>query len=226
MTRTPYSTPPLTAWLLAGLAALIVCTASAAPVPQDDSGKVKKEKGKTDPAGVSLEAKLVTKRDTYTLDLGGKTSDEFRKDLKAADKTHKYPDSPKVDLALELKNTGDKEIQIQTGGTPNVLTLQLKGKGAESVTYKGRMMPRIYILPKNVTLAPGKSVTIPIKSLNYGQRNLTNGAYWTQPGKYTLTATYVTGVNPAPKGTAADNRGFGRVTVNSAPLTMKVTDKK
>src|SRR5579871_6725889 len=78
----------------------------------DDSGAAEKPKGKTDPAGVALEAKLAAKKKTYTLDLGGKTSDEFQKELKTAKKTGRYPQPPVVDLVLEVKNTGKQDVHV------------------------------------------------------------------------------------------------------------------
>src|SRR5437764_484487 len=72
--------------------------------------------GKSEPAGVPVEAKLVAKKATYTVDLGGKTAEEFRQGLKDAEKTGRYPPAPPVDLVLELRNTGDKEVQVWTSG--------------------------------------------------------------------------------------------------------------
>jgi len=73
-------------------------------------------KGKSDPAGVPVQAKLIAKKSTYPLNLGGMSAAEFRETIKAAEKNGKYPQPPAVDLVLELKNTSDKEVQVWIGG--------------------------------------------------------------------------------------------------------------
>src|SRR5206468_658033 len=50
-----------------------------------------KAQGKTDPPGAPLELKLVAKKDTYTLDLGGKTPEEVRKVVKELRLTTRFP---------------------------------------------------------------------------------------------------------------------------------------
>jgi RNA polymerase sigma factor (sigma-70 family) len=180
-------------------------------------------KGKTVPPGVPLQAKLVAKKATYTLDLGGKTPEEFRKLLKDS-----YPPAPAVDLELEFRNTGDKAITFLVGGfNPDVpLLLQLDGPGAVNKIIRAVQVDSPSIPPKQVTLAPGKTHTIPIKSLitAYLDREGT-ASYWTEVGEYTLTATYKTAVSPVPAG-VKDSGGFGPVTVVSAPVRLKVVEKK
>ena len=90
-------------------------------------------KGHTDPKGVSLELRLVAKQAKYKLDLGGKSSKEFTKQLAEAKKTGRYPEPPGVDLTLELRNTGTKDLQIHVQGDQNSIGLVLKGPGAVSV---------------------------------------------------------------------------------------------
>src|SRR5262249_5508408 len=87
-----------------------------------------------------------------------------------------FPAAPTVDLKLVLKNTTDKDVTVWIGGTPTTLNLKLEGKGAESVEAT-RIFPRIFLLPKEVTVAPGKTTTIPIKSLQYGIRGVQYRAY-------------------------------------------------
>ena len=181
--------------------------------------------GKSDPPGVSVEAKLVAKTTTYPLDLGGKTAAEFRQEIKDAEKSGRYPAAPAVDLVLELRNTGDKEIQVWTRGDPVRLMLDLKGPAALNEALKGIAFTTIFMMPKAQTLAPGKSVTIPIKGFNYGRRGAANRSYWLEPGEYSLTATYYTAVAPAPKGSAEAMNGFGKVALTTAPLKLKVEAK-
>src|SRR5262249_7635516 len=144
-------------------------------------------------------AKLVAKTTTYKLDLGGMTADEYKKAIKDGEKSGKTPASPKVEMSLELTNTSDKEVKIWIGGDPTQVSLDLKGPGAVSV-MPPRFFRREFRAPKAVTLGPGKSETIPINSLSYGFRGASADAYWTEPGEYTLTASYVTAISPAPKG--------------------------
>src|SRR5262249_33650086 len=102
---------------------------------------------------VPIEATLKAVTDSYTLDLGGKTADDFRKALEAAEKTGDYPEAPKVDLVLELKNTSDKEVKVKVGGTTTVLELGLNGPAAVTVQMKRRVTPKIVVAPKEVVLA-------------------------------------------------------------------------
>jgi hypothetical protein len=204
--------------ILWGLA--VILPAALAPAPEKT-----KEKPKSDPPGAVVEARLVAKKDSYTLELGGKTAEEFRTQLKDAETTGAYPPAPKLELMLEFTNTSDKEVQIQVGGTRNVLTLDLKGTGAETVVMKNRATPKFILLSKTLTLAPGKSESVPINSLAFGMRNLTHAAYWTAPGEYTLSASYQTALAPAPNGARDMGNGFGAVTLTTAPITIKVEAK-
>jgi hypothetical protein len=177
-------------------------------------------KGKTDPPGVPLAAALASKPASYTLDLGGKTADEIRKQISASD----YPAPPTVDLNLELRNTGDKDVLVRMGGTTTTIDLDLQGPAAVSVALKGRITNHLAVAPKTITLAPGRSQTIPINSLTFGFKD-SHAAYWLAPGKYTLTASYKTTVSPAPAKSVTADEGFGVVTIVSAPLTITVEGK-
>ena len=75
-------------------------------------------------------------------------------------------------------------------------------------------------------LAAGKSHTIPISALSYGARGMGNYAYWTEPGEYTLTATFNTALKPAPKGSKEAEGGFGEVAVpNQSGHVYLVTNR-
>jgi hypothetical protein len=189
-----------------------LCFLAGDPKPAD--------KGKTDLPGVPLAALLTSKPASYALDLGGKTADEIRKQIDAGD----YPAPPVVDLSLELRNTGDKDVLIRMGGTTTILDLDLQGPAAVTVAFKGRITNHLAIAPKTIILAPGKSQTVPINSLSFGFKG-SHAAYWLAPGKYTLTASYKTTVSPAPAKAVAADEGFGAVTIISAPLTITVEGK-
>jgi hypothetical protein len=103
--------------------------------------------------------------------------------------------------------------------------LDLKGKDAVNEALKGIAFTLEFRVPKSTTLAPGKSVEIPIKTLSYGMRGASHRSYWIEPGEYTLTATYQTAVSPAPKGSADAENGFGKVALTTAPIKLKVEGK-
>jgi hypothetical protein len=181
-----------------------------------------KEQSQTDPPGALLEARLVVKKDQYTLDLGGKTADDYKRLLKPFPPP---PPAPKVDLVLELRNTGDKEIRIWVGN----LELELKGPGAVTVIPQAIAKPSDQGFPpkpQEVKLEPGKSHTIPITSLDNGNVYKPQRAYWTEPGEYTLTVRYQTAASPAPKGAKEIRDGFGGVVLISAPVKLKVDKPK
>jgi hypothetical protein len=193
--------------------ALPLLAATALPAPAQEKA-----------ARAPIEGRLVATKDTYTLDLGGLSADDFRKRLQDSVARGPGITPPKVELSLELVNTSDKDLEVQVEGTRNVLTLDLKGPGAESVKFK-RLQPRFIKASRIVKLAPGKSVKVPITSLAYGLRGLTDAAYWTAPGDYMIRASYQTAIRPAPTGTRDIGSGFGGVTVSTAPVKLKVEAK-
>jgi hypothetical protein len=186
------------------------------------AGEEKPGKAKSTPPGAPVEARLIANKNSYTLDRGGLSAEEYRKQVRNGATGGPGLPAPKVDLTLELVNTSDKEVEIRVGGTVNVIKLDLKGPGAEVIEFKGRLQPRFRINPKTVTLAPGKSVTVPISTLGFGLRGLTHAAYWTAPGSYTLTASYETTLKPAPAQAGEAGNGFGTVTLTSAPVKIQV----
>lgn len=180
--------------------------------------------GVGDKTKLPVTATLVAKKASYTLDLGGMTPEAYKKSIEDAVQAGKLPPAPPmVELALELKNTSDKEVQVWISGTPVQVDLELKGPGALSV--KPRVFfPSIFINPKPVTLAPGKTHSIPVTSLKSGFRGGSIYSYWTSSGEYTLAAAYKTGITPAPEGSKERN-GFGMVTLKATPIKLKVEAK-
>jgi hypothetical protein len=129
-----------------------------------------------------------------------------------------------VDLVIEIKNTTDKDVQFWVSGDPVHVNLQLKGPGA--VTVKPPIaFTREFRLPRPMTLKAGKSHSIPVAQLRYGHRGASEYAYWTEPGEYTLTATFNTGISPAPANVKPQADGFGRVILTSEPIKIKVEGK-
>jgi hypothetical protein len=214
--------------------------ARLAPVPQDkdkaaqdkDKADKKPDTGSTEPAGVALTARLVGAKESYTLDLGGMTAEEFRKsigDAKAGPSRPgtRFPASPQVDLKLELTNTGKEEVKVQVRGNANKLTLDLKGPGAFYAPVVIQNFIPVRRPPEVLTVAPGKTVTITdMQTLGFPKPGTGSQAYWTAPGEYTLTVDYILGVSPAPAGAQDVGEGFGQVTVHTAPITLKVVEGK
>jgi hypothetical protein len=219
--------------LVAAAVALAVpaCTPEQAPQPKPEARPM------ADPPGAPLEATLVPKKATYTLDLGGKTPEQYRDAAKAK------PPVVDVKLALELKNTGDREITIwvaddygkeerQNGGDYVTLRLDLQGPGAVSALVQQQHTRPLTPPPRTRALAPGQGYTLPITTLNYGTHGVaTFQAYracWTRPGDYTLTATFQTAVSPAPPGSKEAKWAHfegGLVTLTSAPVKLQVVEK-
>jgi hypothetical protein len=102
---------------------------------------------------------------------------------------------------------------------------EVKGPGAIIVDTQ-RAFTREFRAPKAVVIAPGKSHTIELKELKYGFRGVSHQAYLTEAGEYTITADYVTAVSPAPKNAKDAGDGYGAVSLTSAPVMLKVEEKK
>ena len=193
---------------------------AASPLVRADD---KKDEPKS--ADLPVKATLVAKKASYPLDLGGKSGEEFRQLLKEGEKTGQFPAPPKVDLVLELKNTSDKDVQLWISGDPVTRNLDLAGKGAVSVTAR-KAFTREFRVPKPITLAAGKAHEIPITNLTFGFRGVAQQAYWTEPGEYTLTASFQTAISPAPKGTKDNGQGFGMCSIKSEPVKITVEAPK
>src|SRR5262249_45105316 len=136
--------------------------------------------------------------------------------------------TPRVEVTLELRNTGDKEIKVLVGGDGSEVMLDLQGPGAVRVR-PNTFSTTEYRASDVVALAPGKSHVLTVSNLSFGHRGTSDLAYWTRPGDYTLTATYHTAVSPRPKGAREAPSflpDFGHVAATSAPIKLKVVDKK
>jgi hypothetical protein len=194
-------------WSLSAVSALLVIAATA----RADDEK---------PAG-PIALTVVAKTDKYKFDGGGKTADEYKKELEATAKAlaggerPALPEPPAVDLALRLTNTSKEDITVYVGGTVNVYTLELSG-GAGVVTMKNTgPMPAFRVLPQAVTLGPGKSHEIPVASLSDGLRGRGRFVFWSGPGEYKLSAKYL----------LSDAAGGKGVELTSGPTKITVTDK-
>jgi hypothetical protein len=67
-----------------------------------------------------------------------------------------------------------------------------------------------------VAIEPGKTMTIPVKRLLHGFRGVSSASYWTEPGDYTLRASYKTAVE------GLDLKPGQNVVITSPPVKIKV----
>jgi RNA polymerase sigma factor (sigma-70 family) len=191
-----------------------------------------RERGTSVPAGAPLRARLRARKDTYTLDLGGRTPEEFRR-LFRPPSSWPPPPPPGVDLVLELSNTGDEPIQLcSPAGDGVAIGFILKGPGVFH-SLLGRNPTRERFSPNRdvVTLAPHEKKTFPIERLLGGSPMpgaYQSGTYWTRAGDYTLMARFATQVNPAPlRGKSPPSAdGFGRVWLTTPPIKLTVVEQK
>lgn len=157
-----------------------------------------------------LVATLIANKDTYTLD-PAQSGQAFRDKLEAARKANRPAPGmpPKVDLTLRITNNTDAPITLRIGGDESRVVLKLEGPGA--VTIPNLIaMTMDFRMGTPVTLEPGKSHDIAITSLAFGMRGVSEYAFWTEPGDYTLAATLV----------AAE--GEGQRAAASEPIKIKV----
>lgn len=140
---------------------------------------------------------VVSKKDKYVFDGGGKAPADYKNELEEAAKLLKEgvekvraPKPLEVDLALVLKNTSKGDVTVYIGGDTNVYTFELTG-GAGAVAMGNPVaFTADFRLPKAVTIAAGKTHEIPVKVFADGNRGLSRLVFWTGPGEYKLTAKY------------------------------------
>jgi hypothetical protein len=141
-------------------------------------------------APITLEAKLILGKDNYTI-TPEQTGDGFRQRIRAGARGGTMPAPPDVDMTLELKNTGTAPVVFAIDSDASSVGLALAGPGA--VTADSNLaMTMEFRLGRPMSVAPGQTYTIPIKSLRFGVRGISKMAYWTEPGEYTLTASFTT----------------------------------
>jgi hypothetical protein len=196
----------------------LFCTIAALLVAAN-FGAAEEPKAKADAGPLKL--KLVSKKDAYTFEAFDKTPAEFKKLLEetaAAIKKQKpvtAPPPPVVDLALQIHNTGKKDVTIQVEGDANSFTLDLKGPGSFTLTPLLGFTAD-FRLGKSITIEPGKSYEFSIKKLADGFRGSSRYVYWTEPGDYTITASYQ----------MSDADGGKGPLLKAEPLKIKVEAKK
>jgi len=248
----------LQSWIVLGAGvALSLGLAYPMPIlPVSEAQARNNKDARKEEAREPIEARLVLKKDKYVLDMGGKTADDYKKAVKAGtDQNPPQLSAPQVEMELELRNTSEKEVKLAVGGTRTFLGFDLEGPGA--LTYKSdhphlRWSHFALVAPQVVAIAPGKTHTLPIKSLSSlevlipGGRALIHGgeqAFWTAAGEYTLTVRFHTATNPAPRQQVKDGdpfdgddpmpgggvrilgEGFGRAILTTRPVKFQVVEK-
>jgi hypothetical protein len=159
---------------------------------------------------------------TYPLDLGSKSPDVFRQELKA-DRVTRLPPPPLVNLVLQVRNDSGRDILFRLGGPGSQLKLDLRGPGVVSVPA-GDATFRPLSEPQTFTLAPGRSAEVPVNRLASRSGGEVRYLYWTEPGVYTLTVRVRAAVSAATRG-GRPTSGYTPVWLSSRPVTIEVTAK-
>jgi hypothetical protein len=113
--------------------------------------------------------------------------------------------TPDVELALRLRNTGGRPLRVWVEGPQADLSLEVSGPGTFSRPVAEEPAPH----PRAVTLAPDESYTHRV-ALPTGRLGS-----WTRPGDYAVRARLTTTAT-------APGMGPRRITVHSEPLTIHV----
>ncbi len=188
--------------------------------PREDA-KDEKPAASTEPKGLPLELKIVSEQDAWELDTRGDPPFKFQQKIREGEKSGELLSATRVELQLEIRNTGTRSIRIWVGGDGTLLSFDLKGTGPMTCESRARLAPGV-IPPQVITIPVGKSHKIPVTSLSHGFRNQTKYTYITEIGDYQLSATFKTAVSPAPSGTREVSSGFGEVILKSAPIEFYV----
>jgi hypothetical protein len=129
--------------------------------------------------------------------------------------------SPTVDLVFTLRNTSDHPISLLPPRNDS-FDVFLIGRGAINFPEQ-EVQTGLSRREDNVTLAPGKSLSIPIQSLDSGD---CKRSYWLMPGEYDLHVSCRLCIDPAPKAARFKGETFGCVSVVAPPLKVKVVAKR
>jgi len=166
----------------------------------------------------TLELKVISKKDSYTLDRGGKTSDEFKAVFAEFLKKKglaRPPQPPAVDLVVSIVNTGKKAVTINVGSDVSEVLFNLQGPNVQ-VLKPLVATTREFRLGKEVTIEPGKSYDMPYTKLVDGFRNQSRHIHWLEAGDYTLGATYQMGGQDGAKGPL----------LKAEPIPVKIVEPK
>jgi hypothetical protein len=179
----------------------------------DDLVQHYRPKGTPDRKAAPLEATLVSRKEFYTLDLGGRTAADFARKVNLNQDLHP-PAAPEIDLELTLRNVSDESVSITV---PVTIGVALSGDGAMNHPEVPGQQWGSSPPTEPRYLSPGESCTVPIKLMGEGEKHGRH-SYWLLPGEYTLYATCSVCVSPPPK----DSYLSGMIDVEPAPLRLKV----
>lgn len=141
--------------------------------------------------------------------------------LQAVARKGKPPQPPRIDLALEVRNRGDRPLYLDVGGPGTELSLDLRGPGALRLPAAGVPEPP-FLTPRRVRLAPGASYALPIPHLVGGSRGRLYALSWTAPGRYTLTVRYRVGTPSVPADKGQGRQGWPLHTFTTPSLSVQV----
>lgn len=178
-------------------------------------------KASTEPRDLPIELKIVADAATWELNSRGDPPFKFQENIRKGEKSGQLVSATSVELELEIKNKSNHSIRIWVDGDDTLLTFDLKGPGAMTAQARPSALGRA-ISPRSVTIQPGRSYRIPLTSLSDGLRLTSRHLYITEIGDYRLSATFKTGVSPAPLATRELSGGFGEVILKSAPIKFHV----
>lgn len=133
-------------------------------------------------------ARLIVKQGTYVLPKEWQ-SEGFRKRIREEKDGEKLPAPPEIDLVLELHNTGDDPVMIWPGGGIDEPELTVAGPGVVTPDSVETFSVSSWAMTPQPVILPGKKYEISVESLNPSGSSLYD-VYWTEPGEYTITATY------------------------------------
>ncbi len=169
------------------------------------------------PPMVSLKATLSSRKASYTLDLGGKTPEEFARQIDAEAHEGKLPPAPEVDLVLTLRNAGTGKIAFDREGIS--IYAFLSGDGAMNHPLEEYQSGYVRQELHEIVLAPGETYSLPLRSFDFGHCMC---SYWLLPGQYTVHATCTVFVSPAPEDAKSVVARRDDVELDVPPLQLKV----
>ena len=178
------------AWFLSASVAAVSLFAAGIAAADDVKEAKEDKKG-------PIVLKVVSKKDKYVFDGGGKTPKEYKESLEAIAKKLKngQPARPPrplaVDLVLQFENISKEAVTIHVEGDSNVYRFDLTGGAGVVNMLNPVVMTLEFRLPKAVTIEPGKCYEIPVKILADGIRGFSRLVFWTGPGDYKPTAKYI-----------------------------------
>jgi hypothetical protein len=154
----------------------------------------------------------------YELNLGGMTTAEFRREVRAAAGTDRLPQPPDVDLTLDIRNAGRDVLPLRLDDERTRLTLDLQGPGVLDVPAPAAAWPLAGL--GVVRIAAGGAYPVPVRRLVYGSRGAVRYLYWTAPGEYTVTITLRVPLDTDPLA------GTREVVTSSGPIRVRVGDAR